>query len=124
MTIDQQDRLVSALQLHWDERVIPPEIRALGEDLDVHGVFQKTFLGSEHGRRCLSILLVILHWADAEIVSEREKHMRNVAQKILALCGIASSREIIEVWLEAMRAPAILATEQRRAAEAAEQGDT
>ena len=94
------------------------------ESLDVHAVFQKTFLGSEHGRQCLSILLVILHWADAEIVTEREKHMRNVAQKILQFCGIMSSREVIEVWLEAMKAPAVLSTEQRRAAQAAELKDT
>ena len=95
-------KLGLALQLEWDGKTIPKELRALRDDETADALrrtFQQTFLLTPHGRYTLAVMLIMLHWNDPEIVTDRERISRNFAAKLLELCGLSSTAERLSNWI-------------------------
>ena len=96
---NQADRAVGAQQLPWDSQKVAQAIGAVN-DPEIRSLFQDVLVKPEKGRQLLSILAVMLHFIDAEIVTERERHERNVMARILALCGYTANADMFGMLLD------------------------
>ena len=104
------------MSLRWDEKVIPKELDGLDQGY-VRDKFRKVFIQSSDGREVLAMMAVMFHWADPELVTQREIHMRNAFQKLLALCGVFDDVDTIKGWLDIMQ-PIIDSVEKKRMTDA------
>ena len=113
------ERLAAAIALPYDQKAASKAIVEVADPpAEVREVFQRTFLETPHGRRCLSYILTMFHWADPELSSDRERVLRNAAMKILWVCGLFNHREVIEEWLEIMKDGVVMAGRQQAQQEA------
>lgn len=118
------DRLAAAMALgSWDRHVITDETAAVqNPDPEVRRVFQAALLANDTGRRCLAHINVMGYMMDAEIATERERHVRNFVAKINALCGLTSkSVELMQLMLEYL-APIVMRAEQIHEANQEQEG--
>ena len=114
---DAIDRLAGAYSAEIDQKVLNNQVLSYAHDDEVREIFQKTFIETVHGRKCLAILAELTHDTDPVNTTMREMYLSNFMKLIYLMCGIRENRAATEAWLEVMAPGILLAERHRRAAE-------